>query len=69
MEYGYRFYYTRVLNGIPVSYVSVQGGSDTYSDAQTTMYAPVPPYEKLFIDVGKTAFFRFNCSIRCKSGM
>ena len=60
MEYGYRFYYTRVLNGIPVSYVSVQGGSDTYSDAQTTMYAPVPPYEKLFIDVGENGVFQIQ---------
>lgn len=60
MEYGYRFYYTRVLNGIPVSYVSVQGGSDTYSDAQTTMYAPVPPYEKLFIDVGENGIFQIQ---------
>ena len=60
MEYGYRFYYTRVLNGIPVSYVYVQGGSDTYSDAQTTMYAPVPPYEKLFIDVGENGIFQIQ---------
>jgi len=60
MEYGYRFYYTRVLNGIPVSYVFVQGGSDTYSDAQTTMYAPVPPYEKLFIDVGENGIFQIQ---------
>ena len=60
MEYGYRFYYTRVLNDIPVSYVYVQGGSDTYSDAQTTMYAPVPPYEKLFIDVGENGIFQIQ---------
>lgn len=60
MEYGYRFYYARVLNGIPVSYVYVQGGSDTYSDAQTTMYAPVPPYEKLFIDVGENGIFQIQ---------
>lgn len=60
MEYGYRFYYTRVLNGIPVSYVYVQGGSYTYSDAQTTMYAPVPPYEKLFIDVGENGIFQIQ---------
>ena len=55
MEYGYRFYYTRVLNGIPVSYVYVQGGAD-----KTTMYAPVPPYEKLFIDVGENGIFQIQ---------
>lgn len=60
MEYGYRFYYTRVLNDIPVSYVSVQGGSETYSGAQTTIYAPVPPYEKLFIDVGENGIFQIQ---------
>ena len=60
MEYGYRFYYTRVLNGIPVSYVYVQGGADTESRVQTTMYAPVPPYEKLFIDVGENGIFQIQ---------
>ena len=60
MEYGYRFYYTRVLKNIPVSYVYTQGGSDTYSDAQTTKYAPVPPYEKLFIDVGENGIFQIQ---------
>ena len=60
MEYGYRFYYTRVLNGIPVSYVYVQGGADTKSRVQTTMYAPVPPYEKLFIDVGENGIFQIQ---------
>lgn len=60
MEYGYRFYYTRVLNGIPVSYVHMQGGADTESRVQTTMYAPVPPYEKLFIDVGENGIFQIQ---------
>ena len=68
MEYGYRFYYTRVLNDIPVSYVSVQGGSDTYSNAQTSIYAPVPPYEKLFIDVGENGIFQIQLQYPLRIG-
>ena len=54
-DYGYRFYYTRVLNNIPVSYVCEQGGD---TDGWDASYAPVPPYEKLFIDVGENGIFQ-----------
>jgi len=68
-EYGYRFYYTRVLNGIPVSYVYDQGGADMYHlNSQMLLYAPVPPYEKLFIDVGENGIFQIQLQYPLRIG-
>ena len=65
MDYGYRFYYARMIGNIPVSYVHDQGGGDYYPSTdqtpiQTQMYASVPPYEKLFIDVGENGVFQIQ---------
>ena len=65
MDYGYRFYYARMIGNIPVSYVYDQGGWDYYPSTdqtpiQTQMYASVPPYEKLFIDVGQNGVFQIQ---------
>lgn len=54
-DYGYRFYYARLVEGVPVSYVRESGGEELY--AQTSSFAYVTPYEKLYVDVGENGAF------------
>ncbi len=67
-DYGYRFYYARMIGNIPVSYVSDQGGYDYNPSDQEQKYASVPPYEKLFIDVGEKGVFQVKLQYPVRIG-
>lgn len=54
-DYGYRFYYTRVLEGIPITVVREKGAGD----AMETLN-PVLPRESLHVDVGEHGIFQFD---------
>lgn len=53
---GYRFYYARAVEGVPLSYVQELGGTELYSPDVSYVY--VPPYEKLYVDVGENGVFQ-----------
>lgn len=52
-QYGYRVYYRRDVDGIPVTPVSMQISWHAMEDA----YMPPLPYERLYVDVGAEGIF------------
>lgn len=54
-QYGYRVYYRREVNGVPVTPVSMQIWQSRLEEAGFT---PPLPYERLFVDVDAEGIFR-----------
>ena len=53
-QYGYRVYFCRTLDGVPVTPVYMSGAGDSFNNVA---YTPPLPYEKLFVDVGADGVF------------
>ena len=52
-KYGYRLYYSRMVEGIPVTSVYMSGAGD----AHDASYIPPLHYERLYVDVGADGIF------------
>lgn len=53
-QYGYRVYFCRDIDGVPVTSVYMSGAGDSFDEAT---YIPPLPYEKLYVDVGADGVF------------